>query len=86
MEQIQLFNRLEQIQHIDWRPSNQSVSIQHLELVEPQTTLRIVWQKVTYQQSTWPTRSVHVQGERTQVPHHILVSIRNQGVGIVICS
>ncbi len=77
---------MEQIQHIDWRPSNQLVSIQHLELVEPQTTLMIVWQKVTNQQSTWPTRSAHVQGERSQVPHHISVSIRNQGARIVICS
>jgi hypothetical protein len=85
MERIQLFNRLEQIQHIDWRP-NQLVSIQHLELVEPQTTLMIVWQKITNQQNTWPTRSAHVQGERSQVPHHISVSIRNQGAGIVICS
>jgi len=44
----------------------------------------IVLQKVTFQQSTWPTRSIHAQGERSQVPHHISVSIRNQGVGIVI--
>jgi hypothetical protein len=35
VEQLQLFNRLEQLRPINQRPSNQSISIPNLEHVEP---------------------------------------------------
>jgi hypothetical protein len=83
MEWFHLFNKLEQLCHIDQRPSNQSISIPHLKVVEPRTTPTIVWQGVTYPQGTWPVRLVPALGERSQVLHHKSISRGNQSVGIV---
>jgi hypothetical protein len=53
MEQLQLLNKLEQLRDINRRPSNiQTISIPHLELVEPQITPIVVQQETTYQQDT----------------------------------
>jgi hypothetical protein len=46
MERLHLFNRLEQLHHVNQRPSNQSVSIPHIRLVEPKATPTIVRQGV----------------------------------------
>jgi hypothetical protein len=43
MEQFQLLNMLEQLHHIDQRPSNQSISIPNLKCVEPGARPTIVW-------------------------------------------
>ncbi len=86
MEQLHLLNKLEWFHHINWRPSNQSISIPNLKPIEPQTRPTIVRQETTYQLGTWPTRSVLSPSERSQVPHHIPVSGRNQGVGTITCS
>jgi hypothetical protein len=64
MEWIQLINKLEQLCYIDQRPSNQSISIPHLEHIELWTTLMIVWQKPTCQPTTWTTRLMPCQSER----------------------
>jgi len=42
MEQFHLFNKLEQLRHINQRPFNQSTFIPHLEHVEPKKTPTIV--------------------------------------------
>jgi len=52
MERLHLLNRLEQLRHIDQKPSNQSVFIPHLEPIEPKTTPTIVQQGITYPQGT----------------------------------
>jgi hypothetical protein len=70
MEQLHLSNGLEQLCCVDWKPSNQSIFIPHVELVEPKATPTIVWQGVIYPQGTQPARLVVGQGERSQVPHH----------------
>ncbi len=72
--------------HINLRPFNQLVSISNLEHVEPPTISTIVWQDTTYQQGTWPTRLVLGPSERSQVPHHKLISKGNQNVGTLTCS
>jgi hypothetical protein len=86
MEQLHLLNKLEQLRHINQRPSNQSIFIPHLKLVESRATAIVVRQGVTYPQGTWPTKSVPGQGESLQVLHHRLISRGNQGVGIVTYS
>jgi hypothetical protein len=85
MERLHLLNKLEQLRHINQRPSNQSISIPHLKHVEPKATPTVVW-GITYPQSTWPTRLVLGEGERLQVPHHRSVLRGNQGVGTITCS
>jgi hypothetical protein len=52
MERLHLFNRLGQLHDIDRRLFNQSVSIPHLEPIEPQATPKVVQQGVTYPQGT----------------------------------
>jgi hypothetical protein len=79
MEQLQLLNMLEQLCHIDRKPSNQSISIPNLELLNLE-------QETTYQQGTWPRRSIPSQNEKLQVPHHKPVSRGNQDVGTITCS
>jgi hypothetical protein len=86
MEQLHLFNGLEQLHCVDWRPSNQSFFIPHVKPVEPKATPTIVWQGVIYPQGTQLARLVVGPGERSQVPHHRPILRRNQGVGIVTCS
>jgi hypothetical protein len=46
----------------------------NLEPVEPRTTPMIIRQKARYQQGTSLMRLVRGQGERSQVPHHRLIS------------
>jgi hypothetical protein len=65
-EWIWHINRLKQLHCIDWRFSNQSVSIPHLELVEVQATPIVVQQKTTYQLVMWPNRIILGLGERSQ--------------------
>jgi hypothetical protein len=86
MERLQLLYRLEQLCHIKRRPSNQFVSIPHLEPIEPRATPMVIRQETTYQKNTWPIKSIPSQGERSQVPHHRLVSARNQSIGIITYS
>jgi len=86
MEQLHLFNGLEQLRCVDWKPSNQSVFIPHVEPVKPKATPTVVRQGVIYPQGTQPTRLIVGPGERSQVPHHGPVLTRNQGVRIVTCS
>jgi len=86
MEQLHLFNGLEKLRQVDWRPSNQSIFIPHVEPVEPKATPTIVRQGVIYPQDTQLARLVVGPGERSQVPHHRLVLRGNQSVGIVTCS
>jgi hypothetical protein len=77
VEQFQLFNRLEHLCHIDWRPFNQSISIPNIKLVKPWARPMIIRQEAMYQQGISLMRSVHGQGERSQVAHHRLISKRN---------
>jgi len=86
MEWLHLLNRLEQLHHINLRPSNQLVSISNLKHVELWAISTIVWQDTTYQQGIWPTRLVFGPSERSQVPHHKLISKGNQNVGTLTCS
>jgi len=86
MEQLHLFNKLEQLRCVDWRPSNQSIFIPHVEPVKPKATPTVVRQGVIYPQGTQPARLVVGPGEGSQVPHHIPVLRGNQGVGIITCS
>jgi hypothetical protein len=60
MEQLHLLNRLEQLRHIDWKSSNQLVSIPHLEPIEPIATSIVVRQGIIYSQGIWHVRLVHV--------------------------
>jgi hypothetical protein len=77
---------LEQLHHINRRPSNQLVSIPNQKIGEPWAKPIVVQQETTYQQDPWLVRLVYGQGERWQVPHHKLVSRGNQDVGIVTYS
>ncbi len=86
MEQLHLFNGLEQLRHVDWRPSNQLVFIPHIEPVEPKVTSTVVRQGVIYPQGTQRARLVVGPSERSQVPHHRPVLRGNQGVEIITCS
>jgi hypothetical protein len=52
MEQIQLTNKLEQLHHINHKPSNQLISMPHLECIELQATPTIVQQRPTHQHVT----------------------------------
>jgi hypothetical protein len=63
MEQLHLFNKLEQLRHVDRRPSNQLVSIPHVKHVELITTPIVIRQGVIYPQGTRPTISVLGPGE-----------------------
>jgi hypothetical protein len=86
MERLHLLNKLEQLRHVDWKLSIQLVFITHVEPIEPIATPIIVRQGIIYPQGTRPAISVSGLGERSQVPHHRLVSGGNQGVGIVTYS
>ncbi len=66
--------------------SNQSVSMPHVELVEPKATPTVVRQGVIYPQGTQLVKLVVGPSERSQVPHHRPILRGNQGVGIVTCS
>jgi len=57
-----------------------------MEPIKPRATPTVVWQENTYQQGTWPTKSIHGQGETSQVPHHRPISKGNQSVGITTYS
>jgi len=46
----------------------------------------IVHKKTTYQQGSWLVRFALSQSERSQVPHHKLVSRGNQHAGIITFS
>ncbi len=70
MERFHLLNKLEQLHHIDRKPSNQLVFIPHVEHVEPIATPTIVQHGVTYPQGTWPMRSVLGLRKQLQVLHH----------------
>ncbi len=52
MEQLHLLNRLEQLCHVNQKPSNQLVSIPHVQLVKPRATPTIVQQGIIYPQGT----------------------------------
>ncbi len=86
MERLHLLNRLEQLCHVDRKPSNQSIFIPHVEHVKRKTTPIVVQHGVIYPQGTWLAKSVLGPGERSQVPHHKSVPGRNEGVGTITCS
>jgi len=52
MEQLHLFNKLEQLRHVNRRPSNQSIFITHVKLVELKATPTIVQHGVIYPKGT----------------------------------
>jgi hypothetical protein len=74
MEWLCLFNKLEHLRHVNQRSFNQPIFIPHVELIEPRTTPTVVWQGIIYPQGTWPMRSIPDPSERSQIPHHRLVS------------
>jgi len=74
MEWFHLLNRLEQLCHVNWRLSNQSIFIPHVEPIELRTTPIVIWQGVIYPQGIWLATSIFGPGERSQVPHRRLVS------------
>jgi len=78
MIRLHLFNRLEQLRHIDQRLSNQSIFIPYLKPIEPRATPIVVRQVVTNPQITWHVRPIPSLGGRSQVPHHKPVSKGNQ--------
>ncbi len=86
MEQLQLFNKLEQPCHVNRRPFNQLIFITHVKLVELRATPTIVQHGVIYPKGTYLMISIYGVGERSQIPHHNLVLGGNQGAGIVTYS
>ncbi len=52
IKQLHLLNRLEELCHVFQKPSNQSIFIPHVELIEPRTTPIVVQQGVNYPQGT----------------------------------
>jgi hypothetical protein len=65
---------VEQLCHVDQKLFNQSISLPHVEHVEPITTSMVVQQGVIYPQTTWPAKSMPSPSEKPQIPHHRLVS------------
>jgi hypothetical protein len=80
MDWLHLLNKLEQFCHIDWKSSNQSISIPHVKHVQPKATPTIVRHGIIYPQSTWPITSIFGPSEQSQVSHHKPVLGGNQGV------
>jgi hypothetical protein len=52
MERLHLFNRLEQLCHVDQKPFNQSIFIPCVNNVKPKATPIVVWQGVIYPHDT----------------------------------
>jgi hypothetical protein len=63
MVRLHLLNMLEQLCHIDRRPSNRSISIPHVKPIEPIATPIVIRQGVTYPQGTWLARLIPGLGE-----------------------
>jgi len=52
MEQLHLFNKLEQFHHVNRRPFNQSIFITHVKLIELRATPTIIQHGVIYPKGT----------------------------------